>query len=46
MKWAIMCHVFYFQLYNKFALVEAKEREDVEVDSMDIVFVVVYKREF
>ena len=38
---------FYFQLYNKFALVAAKEREDVEVDNMDIVvFVVLYRREF
>lgn len=46
MKWAIMCHVFYFQLYNKFTLVADKEREDVEVYSMCIVFGITYKREF
>ena len=38
MKWAIMCDTFYFQLNNKFTLVADKEREDVEVYSMCIVY--------
>ena len=45
MKWAIMCNTFYFQLNNKFTLVADKEREDVEVYSMCIVYCCTYIQE-
>ena len=40
-----MCNTFYFQLNNKFTLVADKEREDIEVYSMCIVYCCTYIQE-